>query len=213
MAKLCSVEGCKNGCFCKGLCVKHYTQIRKHGKITERTKYDPQEYTLREDICAIHIYDKHNNHKAEVWIDLEDYEKVRGYRWRLNGDGRVFHGKRFKALSRLIMGVTDPKIQVDHINHNLLDNRKENLRICTGAENTRNMQRLKRNTSGYKGVSWDKNRKKWTAYIHKNNKQIYLGRYQTKEQAAEIYNEAAIKYHGEFACLNEISQKESVARS
>lgn len=72
---------------------------------------------------------------------------------------------------------------VDHINHNRADNRKKNLRLCSGSENDRNRKRYSNNTSGITGVFFDKKRGKWVANITYNGRKIYLGRFQTKEEA------------------------------
>lgn len=105
------------------------------------------------------------------------------------------------SMHRLIMYA--PKgMQVDHINGNTLDNRKENLRICTNAENQHNSNKPKNNLSGFKGVTWHKNIKIWTASICKDYKKIHLGIFKTKTQAARAYDQAALKYFGEFAKTN-----------
>ena len=107
-------------------------------------------------------------------------------------------------MHREIMGVTDPKIIVDHINHDTLDNRRENLRICNSHENQRNRRISVINSSGYKGVSKHSYSDKWVVYIMSpyTNKNTYVGIFYSKEEAALAYNKAAVKYFGEFACLN-----------
>jgi len=94
---------------------------------------------------------------------------------------------------------------IDHINGNKLDLRMINLRACTAAENGMNRVMSRKNTSGYKGVTWDKARKKWKAMIKINYTVYNLGRFDKKDDAALAYNEAAIKYSPEFAKLNIIS--------
>jgi len=89
-------------------------------------------------------------------------------------------------------------MQVDHINGNVLDNRRSNLRICDHAENMRNRRISKNNTSGYKGVSWEKKKRKWGASIKVNRKTIHLGWFNDLEKAYEAYVAASQKYHGEF---------------
>lgn len=148
----------------------------------------------------------------DVLIDDEDYDFVNNKIWytmisRNNKDQPYFrlysydkHKVKLTLLHRLIVGIADhDKKVVDHINGNTLDNRKCNLRICSQAENSRNAKIGKNNTSGYKGVYWDKFNNKWVAQIKINYKHKNLGRYLEKEDAYKAYCEAAIKYHGEFA--------------
>ena len=108
----------------------------------------------------------------------------------------------FTRIHRLLLGATNPKMQVDHINGNKLDNRKENLRLATNQQNQHNVGKRKNNTSGYKGVSWYRKRKKWKAAIKHNKKSIHLGYYDTPEEASRAYDKAAVEFFGEFAHLN-----------
>ncbi len=98
-----------------------------------------------------------------------------------------------------------PKDQVDHINQVKDDNRWCNIRECNSSQNKGNELLRADNTSGYKGVVWDKDRNKWRAQISINNKQTNLGRFDCKYEAARAYNEAAIEHFGEFACLNDVT--------
>lgn len=95
-------------------------------------------------------------------------------------------------------------LEIDHKDRNPLNNKIENLRVCTHRDNNRNLSLSKLNTSGYKGVSWSKTMNKWESRIKCNNKNIILGYYDKKEDAALAYNEGAVKYFGEFASLNTI---------
>jgi len=131
-------------------------------------------------------------------IDEEDLEKIRGGFWHTGGNKHYVISNIKGRLHRLVMGCKDD-VFIDHISGNVLDNRKRNLRICTNTENSWNKGKYKTNKSGYKGVSWQKNRNKWQASITKNRKQIHLGFYSTKEEAYEAYCKAAMELHGEFA--------------
>lgn len=102
-------------------------------------------------------------------------------------------------LHRFIMK-PEKGLQVDHINGDRLDNRRQNLRICSNAENNRN----KKPIGKYKGVSYDKVRNLYHASICKDYKGIYIGAYKTAELAAEAYNKKAKQIHGGFAYLNRI---------
>ena len=89
----------------------------------------------------------------------------------------------------------------DHKDLNTLNNRRENLRLATRNGNASNRKRQSNNTSGYKGVTFDKQTGRWRAQVHHNNKHISLGRYDTPEEAYEAYCKAAQEYFGEFARL------------
>lgn len=148
-------------------------------------------------------------------VDEEDFEKVSKFNWSgiLMGGGTKMYACRsiyfskgktkLISLHRFILNVTDKHLQVDHINGNSLDNRKENLRICTGVQNRLNRSKTIKSTSGYKGV-FKTYKNKWRAQIGWKNKKYYLGSYDTKEEAALIYNMKAIELFGEYANLNVI---------
>lgn len=97
-------------------------------------------------------------------------------------------------------------MDVDHINGDSLDNQRANLRVCTHAENGRNIHKNNRNMSEYKGVRFKRDRKKYVARIKVNYKSIHLGYYETPDEAALAYNVAAKKYFGEYAWLNQVGQ-------
>ena len=169
---------------------------------------------------------KHGTHT--VLIDEEDWEKVKGYTWSLSikktntfyAKTQIKHpsgesisckrdGKRPKVttlqMHRLIMDPIPDGMQVDHVNHNGLDNRNKNLRICTSQQNTWNAQKPKLNresSSQYKGVSWYKRYNKWVARGTHDGKRITLGYYNCEKEAARAYDAAAKELHGEYAHLN-----------
>lgn len=105
-------------------------------------------------------------------------------------------------LHRLIVGVTDPTVCVDHRNLDGLDNRRQNLRRASRKENTWNCPRPRTNTSGYKGVTLDTKSGRYTAGIKVNGKTLHLGRYTDPVEAARAYDEAAHRHHGAFARTN-----------
>lgn len=93
---------------------------------------------------------------------------------------------------------------IDHINGNTLDNRKQNLRFCTQSENSYNSKSRSRSSSKYKGVTFDKSRRKWLVYITVNKKRFYIGAFTCEDAAANAYNHFAEKYHLDFAYLNDV---------
>ena len=139
-------------------------------------------------------------------VDDDDFDELSKHKWCVSKDGNNFYAirsikidgkKRTVKMHRVIMQ-TPKGMDTDHIDHDGLDNRKENLRICTHTENLMNTGKYKNNVSGYKGVSWDNSRSKWKSQIKFNKKIIILGRFTDKEEAYKAYCEAAKKYHGEF---------------
>lgn len=105
-------------------------------------------------------------------------------------------------MHRQILRVEDSTVFVDHKNANGLDNQRNNIRTCTSSQNMSNRCAPKHNTSGYKGVVKYANRSKFKAKIRVNGKDVYLGYFHSPKDAARAYNEAAVKYYGEFALLN-----------
>lgn len=143
-------------------------------------------------------------------VDDEDYDALSRYRWYAhrcpNQDyfyarcGLPYNGGTKQVLMhRMILGLTDPRVGVDHINRNTLDNRRCNLRLASKSENGGNTLKRSDNKSGFKGVSWHRAAQKWIAQTQKNGNRIYLGLYDTPEQAYEAYCKAAPQVHGEFA--------------
>ena len=137
-------------------------------------------------------------------IDEDEVNTYKNYCFVLHKDGYVQvssrkEGKKGKLLHRLIMNVEDPKVQVDHINGNGLDNRKSNLRLCCNSQNQMNKGKTKLNTTGFKGVCFHKLTQKYQATVSLNKKQIYLGLFDTAEEAHQAYCKRATELHKEFA--------------
>ena len=150
-----------------------------------------------------------------VFVDDEDYEKLTQYSWCYHGDGyaaRGYHnnGKLIiEKMHQAVIGKAPDGFVIDHINGNKLDNRKCNLRYVTVQQNCFNRKRRSPvqvgvNPSKYKGVTWRNDRGKWRSNITHCGRRIYLGLYDTEEEAALAYNVAAKEIFGEYAKLNEI---------
>ena len=115
-----------------------------------------------------------------------------GYRY-INVEGRNYFGHR---IAWLIEHSEWPAMTLDHINGDRDDNRPQNLRMATAAENNQNQHGVAaHNTSGERGVSWDASRKKWTAHISVNGRAKNLGRFDSKAQALIAYRDAKRKHH------------------
>ena len=149
-------------------------------------------------------------------VDDADYDRLmamgkwhytaQGYAARSYGYKRESDGRRSNKtilMHRMVFN-TSEGMDTDHIDNDKLNNQRNNLRVCTRSENKQNCGKRCNNTSGYKGVSWSKSKKRWQVFIWIKYKQINLGIFTDKIEAAKVYNEAALKYHGEFARLNEI---------
>lgn len=143
-------------------------------------------------------------------IDDCDAELVLRHKWRakcnkgkwvVHTNIRVGDKQRTVALHRLILNAPDG-IMVDHRNHNPLDNRRCNLRLATGSQNNFNSRPRRDNTTGYKGVTYESDRRKYRATIQCERVHHSLGRFNTAEEAARAYDDAAKRLHGEYACLN-----------
>lgn len=140
-------------------------------------------------------------------VDDADYEWLMQWKWhaamqnanRFSAARRITAGgRRMVYMHRVIMGA--PKgLLVDHKDGDPLHNFRSNLRLATKQQNAFNCGPRSNNTSGFKGVSWERRKKRWIAQIFVKRNNTYLGMYVTKEEAAVAYEEAAKKYHGEFA--------------
>lgn len=139
-------------------------------------------------------------------VDDEDYEFLNQWKWYVNKNTihryamRTVNIKRHFVkimMHRLIMQ-TPVGMDVDHIDHNGLNNQKSNLRNCTHAQN--GMNRTACGKTGYLGVRHAG--EKYAAAIKVHGKQVHLGTFNTLKEAADAYDEAAMKYHGEYANLN-----------
>lgn len=144
-------------------------------------------------------------------VNDEDFKRVNQFKWCANYIGEYWYavrnirkpnGKYITQLMHRVIMACPKGLETDHRNHNGVDNRKCNLRICTHGENQRNRQPLQKCTSKYKGVYWHKASKKWCGRIKINKKSIHLGLYTNEITAALAYNVKAKELFGEFAYLN-----------
>jgi hypothetical protein len=146
-------------------------------------------------------------------VDPEDYDRLTKYKWHVHKSAHSYYavhsltnGKNLPRKNIQMHNLVikpPPGCFLDHISQNALDNRKANLRIATHTQNV--WHRRKFNTpsrSTYKGVDWVQKQKKWRARIRVNGKRIYLGSFSDQIQAAKAYDQAARKFHGQFAALN-----------
>ncbi len=147
------------------------------------------------------------NNRGIVKIDDEDLERVTQYKWHLyrNPKARTVYAiTRTNGVDlrmhRLILGARKGE-GIDHVNHDGLDNRRENLRMATTQQNTMNKRSFK--NPGNKGAYYDKKRRQYRAQLMYNRQRHNGPRRPTRAEAAQDYNRLAERYFGEFACLNE----------
>ena len=152
----------------------------------------------------------------KFFFDLEDYEKIKQIRWftKISQGGNkyaVSDQQKCIYMHRFLMNLPSHKEDsrdVDHINHNTLDNRKENLRICEHYQNITSQKTRKDNKSGKKGVSWGEDRGKWLARITYNKHSYFLGRFDKYEDAVAAREKAEQQIHGEFNYIESQYSKE-----
>lgn len=148
-------------------------------------------------------------------VDDEDYEFLNQWKWcaAKSKSGLFYAVRKFRTdgnqttilMHRVIMGVLDKKVLVDHQDMDGLNNQRYNLRIATYSQNNANRSSRKDSSSKYLGV--DRHKGKWRVKIGKNGKCYHVGMFSNEDDAALAYNEAALKHHGEFANLNEFETK------
>lgn len=146
---------------------------------------------------------KIQNSTYSTLIDEVDFNKVSLFSWKLlktrwaNYAYTLIDGRKV-LLHRFLFNVTDDK-EVDHINHDGLDNRRSNLRVCTRVQNMQNTRLRSDNSTGYKGVYYNKRENKYYAQIKPpQEERLFIGSFDTAEDAGKAYQEYADKYFGEF---------------
>lgn len=137
-------------------------------------------------------------------VDSINFDRLNKFKWNMSTPGYAMThigGGKYRSMQSMIL---KPKagLVVDHINQDPTDNRIKNLRYATKSQNGMNQKTNTRNTSGFKGVSWSKQKKKWRAYIVHKQRQICLGYFKHKINAARAYDWAAKRIFKNFARTN-----------
>lgn len=166
---------------------------------------DPED----ESIVLIPLYSRRHG-RLYAAVDAADAERVSAYRWHplIKSNGVYAYakvtqdGRRYTVfMHRLVLGITDPAVYGDHINHNTLDNRRENLRAVTPYQNAAH-RRENHPTSRFRGVSWDRGAGKWRVDIKTAGRKRFLGRFDDELVAARVYDYAARVAYGSQAVCN-----------
>jgi len=196
-----------------GFCRNHYLLHIKLGAICAHPgpkNLTPNRYEEKDGVLYMTIYNAWGGGKKQVIADAKYSEVFRHFNWYISGGYAVFgEGKDKISMHRLVVAdKLKPRLVVDHINRNRLDNREENLRVCTVRQNNANKP-SKGGTSKFKGVTKNANGT-FSSSITDKKKRSNLGVFESESCAAHHYNERAKKVFGEYAYLNEFkcSRKE-----
>jgi len=213
-SKKCSVDSCVDYVLAREYCKKHYSRYRSGADPESPSPIDKRPAIIKDDHALLLLGPEAKDGYAI--IDLEDADRLSQFNWFVAHDypsrsislGRNEAGKKINYQQRLhreVMGLKpyDDR-NVDHINHNKLDNRKNNLRFCSPLENSRNKPLTVLNKSGYKGVSWKAPNHKWCVQIQTGFNVQHIGLFDNEHEAAWVYNQFAEQIFGEFAWLNDI---------
>lgn len=183
----CLFPDCERKVSTMKLCNAHYLQQRKGKALHPARGKGPNRYEEREEYFVLFLTDVQGKEVAETWVSKEDFESVRYTRWYLDVKGYVRRGNPKVQIHRQILA-PPTGMHIDHVNRNKLDNRRENLRVVTGAENAQNVT----TREGMRGVeerTGRDGRKRWVARCKVGSTRYYAGTFYTQEEAAEAAKE------------------------
>jgi len=174
----------------------------------------PNHVEFHQDVAILKL-----TQRKTAIVDIADYPLVAGHRWHVHKAPHQYYaytnvptpdGKQtILQMHRLLL---PDAAEIDHVDHDGLNNQRGNLRECTRAQNNMNSRKRKDGSSHYKGVCWDKAKRKWWAQIKADHVQIFLGYFTSEIEAAHAYDDDARERFGEFACLNFPERAEAMAR-
>ena len=175
--------------FCCDSCFRSFMKNRPQKK-------RGSDYILKQTYCEIVL----TNSNIKPKIDIDKIDVCKQYTWSLGQNNYIVAytlGKKV-MLHRIIVGENNipQKMVIDHVNGDVTDNRMDNLRVCSIKENSRNLKLSKNNTSGYNGISFNKKKQKWHAYIRVNYKRKNLGIYADINDAIKARKQAELEYFG-----------------
>lgn len=183
--------------------IKKYKNLFCNNECKSKYQRKYNDIVIKDDYAEIIIF--RLNKQISALIDIEDIEKVKYFKWNARYDKTIKNfyietttlNHKTIRLHRLITNCPDDLV-VDHINHNTLDNRKSNLRVCTQQENAenRNGAYITNVNSGYRNVYWSKRDKLWIVRLTKNYKRIYGGSFKDLKTAIIVAKNLRNKYYG-----------------
>jgi len=140
-----------------------------------------------------------------IYVDDNVFDVLSTFKWHCTDNTVKSHVNKdeWLILSHFIIEVFKGQ-RVDHKDQNIHNNVRSNLRIATAAQNACNTKQYETNTTGLRGVGWHKRSRKWRATITHHKQSIHIGLFDSKEEAAVAYNQAALQLHKEFATLNQV---------
>ena len=180
-----------------GKCNKHYLQLRRHGDVAESVR-DRRTAVVQGDIAKIPLG---LNGKDGYTIIDKEFVYLAEDNWRKTHYGYAIRSRDKVLLHRLLLSTPKGAV-VDHKNGDKLDNRLSNIRNCSQGQNAQNQSVKSNSRQKYKGIYQKANR--YVARIKHNYKSIYIGIFETAEEAARAYDKKAVELRGEFARLNNV---------
>lgn len=192
--RTCSFPGCDRWHKARGYCNGHFMQIWQGRELRPLSRGVSNEYVMLDTHAEIILTGRRGEEVARAQIDKEDLPLVAGYRWWRRGRSYVGGnplGSRGRSvlLHRLLLGAPDG-VDVDHFDGDGRNNRRSNIRLVTHKENMENLKLAADNTSGFRGVTWDKQNEKWRALVQHNGRQFCLGRFDDLVAAGTAAHEA-----------------------
>lgn len=195
MDRICSIDSCSKPVASRGWCPKHLARWSRHGHPLA-THWDRfNRYEIDGDSCRLVMLDRKLETESVVLFDPADESLLRSRHWHLGNTGYAITfstvedggSRRILRMHRMLLGLDRGRdTVVDHINGDPLDNRRANLRVVPQQINCSNREIINGNgSSKYRGVSWDRRKQTWVAYIKVNYRKRHLGSFSTEEGAAE----------------------------
>jgi hypothetical protein len=172
-----------------------WNRLKEQGS---RNKYTRNEYEIKGNYIRGYVYTRQNQRSGHFLIDVDSLLMIKDYKWCKNRGGYIVTWKNGKIqyLHHIIANHTPNKmVVIDHINRDVCDNRKVNLRPCSRSQNAMNSEKVL-GLCKHRGVYYDKSKRKFAARLMKNGKLVLFKRYHTEREAEQSYEYAVTQYWG-----------------